>query len=125
DPFAGDGLLAAHRIGVWEIASQQLVAAAVVVPGTLLNLNNRFRVQTIEPVLLHSGTAYVIAGLATGDAGHNVLPGSSASYDPRITLGAWRSGLSIFGFPTTVVPTTTRFMGPDFVFVDAPSSHGD
>ena len=118
DTFASpDGLDAQHKVGVFVLETQELVAFAVVPAGTTAPKRNHFRFVPVSPTRLSAETAYVIAAVADGDKGHNVAAGSSLTVDPAIAIGAWRAGsYSTFSFPDIVVQTPNNFMGATFEF---------
>jgi hypothetical protein len=118
DTFASpDGLAAQHKVGVFVLETQELVAFAVVPAGTDAPKRNHFRFVPVSPTRLSAETTYVIAAVADGDKGHIVTEGSSLTVDPAIAIGAWRADShSIFSFPDDVLPASTNFMGATFEF---------
>jgi hypothetical protein len=112
-----DGLAAPHKVGVFVLETQELVAFAAVPAGTTTTKRNHFRFVPVSPTRLSAETTYVIAAVADGDEGHNVTAGSSLTVDPAIAIGGWRVGsYSTFSFPDNVLPTSTNFMGATFEF---------
>jgi len=133
--LGADGLNRAHEVGIWEVASQALVAQTTVQRGTAQLLEAGFRWAGLTaPVTLQPGTSYRIAGLDVGASGDAhvwdaVLGGYSAHVNgfatlPQLQLGAGTAlgGLaSSFSFPTGVInDTRAALMGPNFAVSAVP-----
>jgi hypothetical protein len=120
------GLATSHQVGIWRLSDQQLMGSLVVPAGTVAPMVNRFRFLFFltAPLFLQGGTTYVIAGLGGTQADPNTLldPATDLTIGPGITIGAWRSGGTTFSFPTSVVPASTRLMGPTFQYVPEPAA---
>jgi hypothetical protein len=113
-----NGLDVSHAVGIYRVSDQQLLASATVPSGTSAPKTNHFRFVSINPLTLQAGTAYVVAAICTGDWNHIVTPGSTMTASPYLSLGPWRTGgSSTLAFPSTVLSTTTRLMGPAFTFI--------
>lgn len=65
-----DGLARAHEVGIWDSATQSLVASVVVQQGSVATLEGFFRwADLAAPVALLPGVSYRIAGLDIGAGG--------------------------------------------------------
>ncbi len=113
----GEGLNAAHPVGIYDAASSALVASITVPAGTTAPRENLFRYADVSPVRLVAGREYIVAAVATGDNGHNVAA-ADISVGPGLILGTWRSGGGgpNLDYPSTMHNTTARFMGPSFKY---------
>lgn len=68
--LGGDGLAQAHEVGIWNSATQTLVASVVVPQGSAATLDGFFRwSDLVAPVTLQAGVSYRIAGLDIGAGG--------------------------------------------------------
>ncbi len=117
----GEGLDVPHPVGIYDVATRELVASISVPAGTAAPRENLFRYAEIPPARLTAGREYIVAAVSTGDFGHNVAA-SAMSVGPGVILGTWRSGGGGPGlsYPNTAVNTTARFMGPSFKYRLAP-----
>jgi hypothetical protein len=116
------GLAISHQVGIWRLSDSQLLIQTSVGPSS--TALNRFRFENVNSTNLSAGVTYVIAGLGGTSVDPNTLvtPGSTLSVDSGITMGNWRAGASTFGFPTSIIPASTRLLGPAFQFVPEPGS---
>jgi len=131
-----DGLARSHQIGIWNSATQALVATTTVAAGTSAPLEGFFRYATLDaPVLLQSGVSYRIAGLDVGSGGDAhvwapVLSGYSAHVngfvvDGHITLGATGTAIGTtsgeFQYPNAQInDSRTALMGPNLMLAPVP-----
>ena len=131
----GDGLNRAHEVGIWEVASQSLVARATVLQGTASTLDASFRWAGLDaPVGLQAGTSYRIAGLDVGAGGDAhvwdaFLGGFSAHVNGfaalaqvQLSAGTALGGLAgSFGFPTGLIgDSRAALIGPNFAVSAVP-----
>lgn len=85
-----DGLAREHEVGIWESATQTLVASLVVPTGTGASLEGHFRwVDLATPLTLQPGVSYRIAGLDIGASGDPHV------WDTDIGFGAHVNGLTV------------------------------
>lgn len=84
--FNGDGLGAAHPVGLWN-SSHALIAQATVSSGTASPLQDSFRFSAIPPIQLLAGQTYFVAGFNTG--GSDLYVGEATGFSPNsaITFG--------------------------------------
>jgi Domain of unknown function (DUF4082)/PEP-CTERM motif len=65
-----DGLNRSHEVGIWDSATQGLLASVVVAQGNTATLDGFFRwADLAAPLLLQPGVSYRIAGLDIGAGG--------------------------------------------------------
>lgn len=82
-----DGLIATHRIGLWENdgGAQNQLASATVQAGTASTLSSGFRYESVTPIILSPGTRYFLGAevIAGGDAWTDAVasPGFTATGD--------------------------------------------
>ena len=60
----GDGLVREHTVGIFETSSTELVTPAVTVDDES-TLQDGFRYEAVDPVILKGGSSYVLAGSTT------------------------------------------------------------
>jgi hypothetical protein len=123
-----DGLGGSYEIGLWDDASQMLLASASVPSGTSATLIDSFRyVGLATPLTLSPGT-YVIGGVAVAPP-DTVIDAATAITAPGITYLENR-GTEVFSltllFPGQTGPDRENgFFGANFTFtvVPEPSSY--
>ncbi len=123
--LTANGLAESHQVGIWDVNTLQLLASTTVPAGTSTAKINTFRfVDLPQPLELTAGRECVVAGLGgtEADPNHLVTPGDDLLTHPGITTGDWRSGGTSFEFPASVIPASTRQMGPNLLFIPEPSS---
>jgi hypothetical protein len=70
--YGSDGLAASHDVGVWNLATGQLLDTATVAAGTVDPLINGFRWTTLAtPLILTPGITYVVGAYYGYGAGDN------------------------------------------------------
>jgi hypothetical protein len=126
-----DGLNRAHQVGVWDTATQALLASAWVPAGTAGVLLDQFRwIDLDAPLALQPGVTYRIAGLDIGNGGDahvwdaNIGFGVAVSgfaVNPALTLGpagTATGGLaSGFTYPASTIGDARRaLIGPNLSF---------
>jgi hypothetical protein len=118
-----EGLTSAHLVGIYDAATQALIAQATVPAGTAAVRVGAFRVVPLAaPVALEAGRLYIAVGTDTGGdptrnvsvAGGTLIP---APNPPGVTIGRWVAALNGAGPPTLAFPTfefstTTTRLGP-------------
>jgi hypothetical protein len=110
----GSGFRRSHRVGIFERDSKQSVVDAIVSSDS--TLEGEFRWEQVEPVLLKTGTSYIVASdnfrpfdtivHGRGDWPLTLDPGSCWSTG-RLRERSWR-------YPDT--PTSIPMIGPNFKF---------
>lgn len=122
----GDGLLTAHRVGIFD-ASGTLIVAATVSAGTVNPLVGHFRYVSIAPFYIGGSSTFTVAATTGGmfdpvAFGLNTVPGFVV--DPLISIAADASRFVFPGDNNLVYPTGigayTFYGGPDFQFGLAP-----
>ena len=64
---AGDGLAAAHAVGIWDASTQNLLVSATVPAGSVAPLDGGYRYVSVSPTDLPAGN-YIVSAVTTGDA---------------------------------------------------------
>lgn len=123
----GDGLAAAHRVGLWG-PGRALIKEATVPAGSAAPLSGQFRNVAIPAFVLSPGKGYTIGGqTAAGVADRTVggdVPFSAVSQrvDPRIAYRKPVTTVSETGFARPSFPLGDHgFYGPGFSVVPAPT----
>ena len=115
----GDGLSAAHQVGLWK-SDGTLVASATVPAGTASTLTNSYRFVAITPVTLAANTSYTIGALFPRGDADQFLVDSSQTFADGLTYNASVQLLSANS--SLARPTTNRgghdqgIFGPNFDF---------
>lgn len=116
----GDGLAAAHRVGIWDNVGGSLIVDAVVGAGSGNPLIGGFRYVSIDPFALAAGS-YTIGALIPGDlvTNDNWIFGNAANLSVSaidgIVFGQGLLSDLLSGFARpTLSPNAGRF-GPNFL----------
>ena len=113
-----DGLTGAHRVGIFDAATDRLVASIKVLPDSPLEGAFRWR-SLASPVGLKAGHSYLVASeCVEGDALYDELPGFGPAWASEIDYGRlfWAAGT--FKAPHEDNPWLC-FWGPNFKFTPA------
>ena len=113
-----DGLAAAHRVGIFDAKTDDLVARVVVTPGS--PLDGAFRWESLDsPVALKSGHSYLVAAeCAKGDA---LFDPPAGEWAPEIAYDRLYFAADGFAAPHEDNGWLC-FGGPNFKFVPASAS---
>jgi len=125
---AQDGLVSSHQVGIWNNASNTLLALVTVPGGSAGQLINQFRYADITPVLLGIGTYTIGATWGTGPGSddylanaHNFQTIASISY--LVSEYDQIPSTSQLNMPTTpAVFFSNGMFGPSFAVVPEPAS---
>jgi hypothetical protein len=117
-----DGFGSGHVIGLWD-NSGNLLAKAVIAPGTVDPLIGEFRYATVipiglGPIILAAGSTYVLgAAYIANDPDRVVVndSGMQATFDPAVTAGNERDSAGSFSFPTNTFGFGS-IVGPNALF---------
>ena len=110
-------------IGLWTDSGSLLVATNIYTTNTLVNQS---RYVSITPFTLAAGQTYRLGIFSTTPGFSLTIIGpppnfdGSATLDPLIQLGSLAQGNSGFGFPNTLGPSGTMYVGPNFMFRNLP-----
>jgi Domain of unknown function (DUF4082) len=131
-----DGLNRAHEVGIWDSATQGLLASVVVAQGNIATLDGLFRwADLAAPVTLQPGVSYRIAGLDIGAGGDphvwdNPIGGFSAhvsglTVSSAMELGAAGTAIggvtSAFSYPLGQIgDARAALFGPNMVLSAVP-----
>jgi len=118
------GMQASHDVGIWDTATQALLAATVVDPNTAWEFNG-FNYQEIDPLVLAPGVSYTIGAFYGPVDNDNYISGASSmntADEVNWTQSRYPSvgGLG-FAFPELTSSSLGRF-GPNFIFIPEPAT---
>lgn len=116
-----DGLNRAHEVGIWDSATQGLVASAVVAQGSAATLDGFFRwVDLAAPVTLQPGVSYRIAGLDIGAGGDpHVWDNAIGGFSAQVSGLTVSSALQLGAAGTAIGGVTSDFSYPGGQIGDA------
>ena len=119
--FGGNGLNAAHPVGIWTSAGA-LVLSGTVPSGTGTEVNS-FLYTSVTPTLLPVGS-YVIAGFENGSSGDPITVGAS-TITPAAGIISYDGSRSAAGGSLTFPPSDplsngNSYFGPNFLFTAVP-----
>jgi hypothetical protein len=128
-----DGLLDQHQVGIWDTATQTLLATTFVQAGTASPLVGQWRYEPIAALPLATGS-YVIGAYYNanppGPIDNYIASVSNIITGPEITLVGSAvdpipsgGGPHPFTYPATMGAANGRF-GPNFQYIPAPGSLG-
>jgi len=123
DYFKGDGLLAQHAVGIWDVSDpSQLLVSAIIPAGNSAPIVQDFRFVDISPVTLAGGHDYVVAALYQSDdnsVGSLNAPGWQLTVGPGLQFGGYRSGdlpTTALIFPVNYISGQEEAFGPNFTY---------
>lgn len=127
DYFKGDGLVAQHSVGIWDLSNpSQLLISATIPEGSSTPIAQDFRYVNVSPVILPAGQNYVIGALYQSD---DNLVGSLNAPNWQLIVGdglqfdGYRYGAlgaSTLNFPSGYIPGQQEAFGPNFTYTIVP-----
>jgi len=124
---AGDGLTAAHNVGIWRIPSPtvaELIGSVEIPMGTSASLVESWRFVDVPTLKLDANTVYRIAAHVGSVADDSPRDGSF-SFDPAlssVTAGSFTHEDTTLNPPFTVSSSTRLFANAQFSIVPEPST---
>jgi hypothetical protein len=110
-----DGLALTHAVGIFDVATQTLLASTNVGPGAALD--GLFRYSPIVALYLTAGQSYMVVGFHPGSATDDLAAQNPAGFAiaPELTYGGYFLN---FDPNLSFVDTAdnTQFFGPNFQF---------
>lgn len=118
---SGTGLTESHQVGLWDFATQQLLASTTVVPATATDIAN-FWYAPIAPLTLQAGHHYMLGAFYADNSLDLAIANATATVLAGATLGdAWLSTVSTFTFPDLNVSGADQgFFGANISFAPVP-----
>lgn len=127
DYFRGDGFVAQHPIGIWDLSNPSQTLLATLIPsGTVAPSAQNFRYVNVDPLILPAGHNYVIAALYKSDddtVGALNAPNWSLTVGPGLQFAGRRAGglsSSVLVFPQSFYPGQEESFGPNFTYTVIP-----
>jgi len=125
----GAGLVVAHDVGLYESATQNLLAS-VTVDNAGSTLINGFRFASINPVVLTASQTYVLAAHypvnTIGDKGLATLATTIMPFPlSAVTMHTLAAGGATLSFPTVTLSPTDFRLTANMLFTSTPAADAD
>ncbi len=117
----GDGLLSAHRTGIWN-SGGELLADVTVPGGTEGALSGGYRYTPVAPLTLTAGSVYTVGAFYEGGGNEAVNILSSQTFSAEVTYLQSRQSQQFtpFTFPGLNAGVSQGVFGPNFQFIPVP-----
>jgi hypothetical protein len=114
----GNGLGNSHQVGLWD-NNGNLLAQTTIPAGTTASLVGSYRYESIAPITLTAGSAYVMGALMPPNDADSLIALSSQTYSDVTFLQSRQTILSStasFAFPNVNAGVSDGVFGPNLLF---------